>query len=46
MRTAITNAQAFLKVQERCGSFHQFLWAYVDDTPTPFQPFCRAFGRV
>lgn len=33
VRAAVTNAQAFLKVQERCGSFHQFLWAYVDDTP-------------
>ena len=30
---AVTNAQAFLKVQQACGSFDAFLWRYVDHTP-------------
>lgn len=33
LNAAVTNARAFLKVQEEYGSFHQFLWAYVDGTP-------------
>ena len=33
INAAVTNAKAFLEVQEKYGSFHQFLWAYVDDTP-------------
>lgn len=27
---AITNARAFLKVQEECGSFDAFLWSFTD----------------
>lgn len=33
IRAAVTNAQAFLKVQEKYGSFDAFLWAYVDGKP-------------
>lgn len=33
VNAAVTNAKAFLKVQEKYGSFRQFIWAYVDDTP-------------
>lgn len=33
VNAAVTNAKAFLEVQEKCGSFNQFIWAYVDDTP-------------
>lgn len=33
VNAAVTNAKAFLKVQEMHGSFHQFIWAYVDHTP-------------
>lgn len=33
VNAAVTNARAFLKVQEKYGSFHQFIWAYVDHTP-------------
>ena len=29
----MTNAQAFLKVQQACGSFDAFLWRYVDHAP-------------
>lgn len=30
---AVTNAQAFLKVQQAYGSFDAFLWRYVDGAP-------------
>lgn len=30
---AITNAQAYLRLVEECGSLDQFLWAYVGGTP-------------
>lgn len=33
LNAAVTNAQAFLKVQEKCGSFDKFIWAYVDNIP-------------
>ena len=31
--SAVTNAQAFLALQEREGSFDQWLWAFVDGKP-------------
>ncbi len=30
---AVTNAQAFLSVQEEFGSFHRFMWEFVDGQP-------------
>lgn len=33
VNAAVTNAKAFLEVQEKHGSFDQLLWAYVDHTP-------------
>ena len=30
---AITNAQAFLRVQEECSGFHRFMWAFVGEHP-------------
>lgn len=33
LNAAVTNAKAFLAVQERYGSFDAFLWAYVDGAP-------------
>jgi len=30
---AVTNARAFLQVQEECGSFHRHLWSFVDGRP-------------
>lgn len=33
VNAAVTNARAFLKVQEEYGSFDRFLWAYVDNIP-------------
>lgn len=35
---AVTNANAFLRVQERYGSFDAFIWAYVDHTPIQNHP--------
>ena len=33
LQSAVTNARAFLAVQERHGSFDRFLWSYVADRP-------------
>lgn len=33
VNAAVTNAKAFLEVQEKYGSFDQFIWAYVKHTP-------------
>ncbi len=37
MTSAVTNARAFLQVQEQFGTFDKFLWAYVDGTPVQNQ---------
>jgi DNA-3-methyladenine glycosylase I len=36
--SAVTNAQAFLEVQEEHGSFDRYLWAWVDDAPVVNHP--------
>lgn len=33
VNAAVTNARAFLQVQEKHGSFDRFIWAYVNHTP-------------
>ncbi len=33
IRAAITNAQAFMKVQEEFGSFSKYIWGFVDGSP-------------
>ena len=33
MNAAVANANAFLEVQKKHGSFDKFIWAYVDHTP-------------
>ena len=33
VESAVTNAQAFLKVQEEFGSFSKYIWGFVDGTP-------------
>ncbi|MEN8241427.1 MAG: DNA-3-methyladenine glycosylase I [Chloroflexota bacterium] len=33
VRSAVTNAQAFLKVQEEFGSFDNYMWAFIDHKP-------------
>jgi DNA-3-methyladenine glycosylase I len=33
IKSLVTNAQAFLGIQEKYGSFGQFIWSYVDHKP-------------
>ena len=33
IRAAISNAQAFIKIQEEFGSFNSFIWAFVERKP-------------
>ena len=33
VNATITNAQAFMKIQEEYGSFSKYIWAFVDDKP-------------
>lgn len=33
INSAVTNAQAFLKVQEQFGSFDKYIWSFVDGKP-------------
>jgi DNA-3-methyladenine glycosylase I len=38
IKATITNAQAFLKVQEEFGSFSKYIWGFVDGKPIDNQP--------
>ncbi|MBO0693979.1 MAG: DNA-3-methyladenine glycosylase I [Acidimicrobiaceae bacterium] len=38
VRAAVTNARAFLAVQEEHGSFDEYLWAWVDRKPVIHRP--------
>ncbi len=33
IKSTVTNAQAFIKVQEEFGSFDQFIWSFVNHSP-------------
>jgi len=33
IKATITNAQAFIKIQEKFGSFSKYIWQFVDDKP-------------
>lgn len=33
VRATVTNAQAFMKIQEEFGSFSKYLWSFVEDKP-------------
>ncbi|SDR71329.1 DNA-3-methyladenine glycosylase I [Polaribacter sp. KT25b] len=33
IKSAITNAQLFIEIQQEFGSFSNFIWSYVDDKP-------------
>ncbi|WP_397540258.1 DNA-3-methyladenine glycosylase I [Rummeliibacillus pycnus] len=33
IRSVVTNAQAFLKIQEEYGSFSNYIWSFVDNKP-------------
>jgi DNA-3-methyladenine glycosylase I len=38
LESAISNARAFLAVQAECGSFAEYLWAFVDGRPVVNSP--------
>ncbi len=38
IKAAVTNAQAFIKVQEEFGSFSEYIWGFVDGKPIDNQP--------
>ena len=38
IRAAVSNAQAFIKVQEEFGSFSKYIWDFVDGKPIDNQP--------
>jgi DNA-3-methyladenine glycosylase I len=33
VRSTVTNAQLFIKIQEEFGSFSNYIWGFVDETP-------------
>ena len=33
VKSAVTNAQAFIKVQKECGSFSNYIWEFVEGKP-------------
>ena len=38
IKAAVTNAQAFIKVQEEFGSFSEYIWGFVDGKPIDNNP--------
>ena len=44
IKATITNAQAFIKVQEEFGSFSKYIWGFVDGKPIDNQP--KILGEV
>lgn len=44
VNATITNALAFMKVQEEFGSFSKYIWGFVDGTP--LQTHCKTLGDV
>ena len=38
IKAAVTNAQAFIKIQEEFGSFSKYIWDFVDGKPIDNQP--------
>ena len=44
IKATVTNAQAFLKVQEEFGSFSKYIWGFVDEKPIDNQP--KTLGEV
>jgi DNA-3-methyladenine glycosylase I len=44
IKATVTNAQAFLKVQEEFGTFSKYIWGFVDGKPIDNQP--KNLGEV
>ncbi len=38
IKSAVSNAQAFIKIQEEFGSFSKYIWAFVDGKPIDNKP--------
>ena len=38
IKSAVNNAQAFIKIQEEFGSFSKYIWAFVDGKPIDNKP--------
>jgi DNA-3-methyladenine glycosylase I len=38
IKATITNAQAFIKIQEQFGSFSKYIWSFVNDKPIDNHP--------
>lgn len=38
IKAAVSNAQAFIKIQEEFGSFSKYIWAFVDGKPIDNKP--------
>lgn len=38
IKSAVTNAQAFIKIQEEFGSFSKYIWAFVNGEPIDNKP--------
>ena len=38
IKATVTNAQAFIKVQEEFGTFSKYIWGFVDGKPIDNQP--------
>mgnify|MGYP003608481534 CR=1 FL=1 len=38
VRSAVSNAQAFIKIQEEFGSFSKYIWAFTDGKPIDNKP--------
>lgn len=46
IKSAITNARQFIKIQEKHGSFDAFIWSYVDNEPVRNHFKSEAFSDV
>ena len=44
IKATVTNAQAFIKVQEEFGTFSKYIWGFVDGKPIDNQP--KILGEV
>ena len=44
IKAAVTNAQAFIKIQEEFGSFSKYIWDFVDGKPIDNKP--KTLGNV
>ena len=46
IEAAVVNAKCFLALQEECGSFSNYLWAYVNGRPSRLRPGAKVPART